>query len=284
MPEPTLFVVATPIGNLDDLSLRAKKVLEHVDIVAAEDTRRAKQLMSHIGIEKKELISYYDHVEASKAPQFIARIKENSLQMALISDAGTPCVSDPGFRLVAEAHQCGVRVVPIPGASALTSLVSASGLPSDRFQFVGFLPHKESALQGEVESWQGYSGSVIFYDSTRRLKKSLGFIKRFHGSAQIAIGREITKLHEEIHCLTIDDALLWCERHESLKGEVAVMVANLGAADAGETMDLSRLEDQLKAELDAGKRFKEILKQYKDCGLPRQDLYQLLITIKEKKS
>ena len=229
MTSPALYIVATPIGNLDDMTVRAQRVLESVDLIAAEDTRRAKQLLSHLGIGKKELISYYDHVEQEKAPKLVDRMLDEGISLALISDAGTPCISDPGYRLVAEAHRREVTVVPIPGASALGALVSASGLPSSRFTFVGFLPAKDGALESEIQSWNQAFGAIVFYESTRRLKKSLSVIQRFHPEAQIAVGREMTKLHEEITLFPIAEAIDWCQSHENMKGEAAVMVHNLAA-------------------------------------------------------
>lgn len=280
--EPCLYIVATPIGNLDDMTIRATKTLTDVDVIAAEDTRRAKQLLNHLGVPKKEVISYFDHVEQAKAPLLIERLEKEGISMALISDAGTPCVSDPGYRLVAEAHRVGIKVVPIPGASALTSLVSGSGLPSDRFLFVGFLPSKDAALKSEVESWTGSSASVIFYESTRRLKKALNVISRVHPDAQVAVGRELTKMHEELRLMPLEESLEWCENHETLRGEVALMLSGF----SGHAVDLSqqdmKLEEKLKAALASGKRFKEVLKEYKDCGLSRQELYQLLVSLKEK--
>lgn len=282
--EACLYVVATPIGNLDDMTLRASKILAEVSLIAAEDTRRAKQLLSHLNIDKKEIISYFDHVEQSKAPVLVQRMKDEGLQMALISDAGTPCVSDPGFRLVAEAHKEGVKVVPLPGASALTALVSASGLPSDRFTFIGFLPSKDGSLKDEIQSWLGEKGSIVFYESTRRLKKSLNTISRTHESVMVAVGRELTKLHEEVRMFPIADAISWCEGHETLKGEVAVMLSGFGEQSADQDLHGSSLEERIREDLAQGKRFKEVLKAYKDSGLSRQELYQLVVKLKEQKN
>ncbi len=281
MDRTAIYVVGTPIGNLDDLSLRAQKTLANVDLIAAEDTRRAKQLLNHIGIEKKEIISYFDHVELEKAPLIIERIISENICIALISDAGTPCISDPGYRLISAAYERGVKVIPVPGPSASVALVSCSGLPCDRFTFIGFLPHKDKALEDEIISWRGSRGAVVFYESTRRLKKSLAMIARQHGKAKVAIGREMTKLHEELLMLPIASALDWCDSHQSLKGEVAVMISSLASHASSEPLDDGELEQVLKEELQGGARFKELLKRYKDCGLSRADLYNLLVNIKE---
>lgn len=281
MDRTAIYVVATPIGNLDDLSLRAQKVLSNVDLIAAEDTRRAKQLLNHIGVSKKEITSYFDHVENTKAPLIIERIIAENLCLALISDAGTPCISDPGYRLIAAAHERGVKVIPIPGPSALAALVSCSGLPNDRFTFIGFLPHKDKALEDEIHSWLGNRGAIIFYESTRRLKKSLAMISRQHREAKVAIGREMTKLHEELLMMPIGDAIDWCDEHQNLKGEVAVMIASLSQPEEGASINNDDLEALLKEELQNGARFKDLLGRYKACGLARADLYNLLVKVKE---
>ena len=151
--DPVIFIVATPIGNLDDLTPRALATLRNVDIIAAEDTRNTRKLLTHFNIQGKELVSYHDHVEDTRSEQLVERLLRDGLSLALVSDAGTPCVADPGYRLVRHAKQNGIKVHPVPGASALTSLVSASGLPSDRVLFVGFLPVKESDIRREIQSW-----------------------------------------------------------------------------------------------------------------------------------
>lgn len=282
MENPTLFIVATPIGNLDDITIRAQKVLTTVPVIAAEDTRRARQLLNHIGIDKKELISYYDQVEQKRAPQLIRRLIDEGLDMALVSDAGTPCISDPGYRLVAEAHKQGINVVPIPGASALTSLVSASGLPSDRVLFIGFLPTKDSALRDEIESWSAHRSSVVFYESPRRFKKVASIIAQVYPQARLTVGRELTKMYEEIRLQTIQETILWVDHHESLKGELAVMVTGFEESKSLESGPTDELRDRIKQEMSNGKRFKDLLKEFKDCGLLRQELYQLLIEIREE--
>ncbi|NRA64662.1 MAG: 16S rRNA (cytidine(1402)-2'-O)-methyltransferase [Pseudobacteriovorax sp.] len=281
---PVVYVVATPIGNLDDMTLRAASILKSVDVVAAEDTRRAKQLLSHIGANKKEVISYFDHVEVEKAPQLIHKISSNNLSLALISDAGTPCVSDPGFRLIAAAHESGVRVIPVPGASALTALVSASGLPSSRFSFIGFLPPKDKAIKDEIGSWNSALISVVFYESTRRLKKTIGMIASLHPNCKICFGRELTKVYEEVVQLDIKDALDWSSHHENLKGEVAVMVSDLSDHREDSLSFSESLSDLIAQDIKDGKRTKEILKDRKDMGLGRPELYQLIVKLKSELS
>jgi len=282
-PESAIYVVATPIGNLDDLTLRAIKVLKNVDIIAAEDTRRARQLLQHIGRDKAEVISYFDHVEREKAPQLVDRLIQNSLSLALISDAGTPCISDPGYHLIREARKRGVTVHPVPGPSALTALVSASGLPSDRLLFVGFLPNKKMALEKEIASWRSLQASIVFYEAPRRLKVSLTVIHELYPNAEIVIGRELTKLHEEILLTDPEGALAWCSHHDFLKGEAVVMV-RVGdpPAETQETKDSKRdaLIQEAREQFRKDATLKDLLGLYRDRGLSRSELYQLLLEAK----
>ena len=282
-PESAIYIVATPIGNLDDLTLRAIKVLKNVDLIAAEDTRRARQLLQHIGRDKAEVVSYFDHVEREKAPQLVSRLIEQKLSMALISDAGTPCISDPGYHLVREAKKRGVTVHPVPGPSALTALVSASGLPSDRLLFIGFLPNKRMAMEKEIASWKTMNASIVFYEAPRRLKASLGYIQELYPNAEIAIGRELTKLHEEILLTDPKGAMAWCTDHDFLKGEAVVML-NVGTLPSETPEAKENLRESLIAE--ARDKFrkdatlKDLLGLYRDRGLSRSELYQLLLEAK----
>ena len=169
-------------------------------------------------------MSYYDQVERQKAPQLIERLIEQDLTLVLVSDAGTPCISDPGYHLVAEAHKRGVAVHPIPGPSAVTSLVSASGLPCNKFAFVGFLPTKKSALEREISSWAKTEMPVVYYETPRRLEKSFKIIESFYPEVTVCVGRELTKMHEEIKTMSIGEAISWSQSHGVLKGEAVVMV------------------------------------------------------------
>jgi 16S rRNA (cytidine1402-2'-O)-methyltransferase len=191
-----LYVVATPIGNLEDLSARALRVLREVDRIAAEDTRRTSNLLRHFGLETP-LTSYFDAVEARKAPALVAEILEGK-SLALVSDAGTPLVSDPGFRLVRAAVEAGIRVVPIPGASALTTLLAAAGLPCERFVFEGFLPAKPGKRRKRLESLREEPRTIVLYESVHHVIRTLAEIEEILGDRPAAVGRELTKLHEEI--------------------------------------------------------------------------------------
>jgi 16S rRNA (cytidine1402-2'-O)-methyltransferase len=274
-----VYVVATPIGNLDDLTPRARKTLESVDVIAAEDTRNTRKLLSHLGITAKHLISYQDHGEEERAAVILERLIADGTSLALVSDAGTPCVSDPGYRLVKKARELGVPVHPIPGVSALTTLVSASGLASDRFTFVGFLPSRAKALADEVRSWADLGGAVVFFEAARRLSQSLPVIAAAYPNARIAIGRELTKLFEEIVTVGIQEALVWTEAHATLKGEVTAMLS-IPRLAVEAAVDTDALAERARQAFARGATLKDLLLQFKDEGLKRAELYQLLLSAK----
>lgn len=283
MNKPAIFIVATPIGNLDDMTPRAIATLREADLIAAEDTRRTRQLLTHFGISGKTLVCYQDHDESRRASALLDRVESDGLRVALVSDAGTPCVADPGYRIVAGARERGIAVHPIPGASAVATLVSASGLPSDRFLFVGFLPTKKSELAEELDSWARARASVVFFEPTRRMAQTLEAIGERFPRATVAIGRELTKLHEEIVVLRVSAAIEWASQHDSLRGEATIMV-DLGLDDEDQS-DMPSL-DQLRAEairaFAAGASLRELLTRFKDSGHSRGALYQMLLDAKEE--
>ena len=274
-----LFIVATPIGNLDDLTPRARKTLENVDAIAAEDTRTARKLLSYLGIGKKRLYAYHDHGEEAEAERLIGLVEAEGLSLAIITDAGTPCVSDPGYRIVRLARARGLTVHPIPGASALTTLVSASGLASHRFTFIGFLPTKAAALTAEIASWARPATeaqpSIVFFEATRRLAATVRAIAAVYPGARIAIGRELTKLFEEIATLTIEEALVWVDGHATMRGEATCMVElPPAAAVAADELDLRQ---KARDGFARGASLRDLLNELKDAGLARPELYRLLL-------
>ena len=285
MTGPAIFVVATPIGNLDDMTLRAIAVLKDCDLVAAEDTRRTMKLFAHFGIHRKELVSYQDHGEEARAKSLLSRVERDGLKLALVTDAGTPCIADPGYRLVSLARERGIPVHPVPGASALTALVSVAGLPSDRFLFVGFLPVKDKARRDEMANWAGLSASIVFYEAPRRLKKTLELLGELYVGARLAIGRELTKLHEEIVSTDVVGALAWAEAHESMKGEAVIMVDLRPASASGALDEATNAEASLRTEaarlFAQGATLKDALTRFRDRGVPRPRLYQLLLEVKK---
>lgn len=274
-----IYVVATPIGHLDDFSPRARHVLEEADVIAAEDTRHSRQLLSHFGIHGKELVSYYDEVEQKRSVQLIDRLSASELTLALISDAGTPCISDPGYRLIKLAHEAGIPVHPIPGASSLSSLVSVSGLPTDRLLFVGFLPSKEKACTDEIVSWVAGARSIVFYVAMRRLEKVLRWIQGVYPDAIVCIGRELTKVHEEVFTLPISQTIERIAAKSILKGEATVMVY---LSETAKQLDRTSLEEMISKDLQNGATFKDLWKAYSAFGIARSDLYQMMLAIKQK--
>ena len=190
-----LYIVPTPIGNLEDITLRALRILKEAEWIAAEDTRHTQHLLAHFGI-KTALTSYHDHNERDKARLLVERLRSGA-SIALVSDAGTPAISDPGYRIVVDAIQAGIEVVPLPGASALTTALSASGLPTDRFLFEGFLPAKAQERKAKLQTLRGEAATLVFYEAPHRLLDSLAEMLKIFGDREIAVARELTKIHQE---------------------------------------------------------------------------------------
>ncbi len=233
----SLFIVATPIGNLGDMTPRAIETLQEVDLIAAEDTRHTSKLLHHFGINTPTQ-AYHEHNERELAPRLVARM-QNGESIALVSDAGTPLVSDPGYHLVREARAAGVAVVPVPGASAMIAALSASGLPSDRFVFEGFLPSKPAARRQRLEELSDESRTLIFYESTHRIDGSLADMATVFGEdRQVVIARELTKRFETIYGDTLANVMRWMEDDsDQRKGEFVVMVHGVEKASADEGID-----------------------------------------------
>jgi len=216
-----LYIVATPIGNLEDLTLRALRILGEVDWIACEDTRQTRKLLNRYQL-KKNLISYYQPKERQKIPKIIKLLKEG-LDIALVSDAGTPGLSDPGFPLIKEAIEEKISIVPIPGASALTAALSASGLSTHRFLFIGFPPPKKEATRKLLSSLKEEKGTLVFYLPLRRLSSLLSLIAEAMGQRTVVIAREMTKMYEEFLRGTPGELLVSLEKRK-LKGESTILV------------------------------------------------------------
>ncbi len=191
----TLYLVATPIGNLEDITLRALRTLRECDVVAAEDTRRTGQLLRHFGISKP-LLSYFQFNEARRSEEIIDRLKRGE-KIALVTDAGSPGISDPGERVVAAAIRASLRVEAVPGACALVAALTASGLPTDEFHFVGFLPHKSGQRRNRLEALRATAGTLVFYESPFRIEKLLGELSELFSEREVVLARELTKKFEE---------------------------------------------------------------------------------------
>ncbi len=219
--EGVLYIVSTPIGNLGDITERAKGVLSSVDFIIAEDTRRTIILLKSIGI-KKEMISFYQPKEMERIPVIIKRLKDGE-RAALVSDAGTPLLSDPGFLLIREAISCGIKIVPVPGASAVLAALVASGLPPCPFSFWGYLPKGNERISF-LESLKDREETLVFFDSPKRIKGSLKDILNIMGNRICCVAREITKVHEEFLRGRISDVLGLLEKREVVKGEITLVV------------------------------------------------------------
>lgn len=221
--EPGLYIVPTPIGNLEDITLRALRILGSADIIACEDTRMTGQLLKLLDLPKKHFISYHEHNDKARVPQLISAIRDEGRSVALVSDAGMPCISDPGYRLVSAAMEIAVRVIPLPGASALTSALVASGLPTDSFTFLGFPPQKKKRV-AFIEKALSYPHTVVLYESPYRIEKLIKEIAAIADpERKICIAREISKAFEEITTGTIDEISAKIPEM-TLKGEVVVVI------------------------------------------------------------
>jgi 16S rRNA (cytidine1402-2'-O)-methyltransferase len=272
----TLYIVATPIGNLEDITLRALRVLKEVDLIAAEDTRHTKKLLAHYGIATR-LTSYYDQIEGAKASLLVKQLSEGK-SIALVSDAGTPTLSDPGFRLVREAVRAGVSVVPVPGPSALLAVLSASGLATDRFVFEGFLPGKARERRERLQRLREEERSLVFYEAPHRIRRTLGDMLELFGDREAVLAREVTKVYEEFVRGRLSEVIQAIDRKEP-RGEITLVVG--GAA--GEKIPL---DDRIKAEieelLEKGLRVKEIAEVLGEkFSYPKKDIYKMVLE-KEK--
>jgi 16S rRNA (cytidine1402-2'-O)-methyltransferase len=218
----TLYLVATPIGNLEDITLRALRTLRECDVVAAEDTRRTGQLLKHFEISKP-LLSYFQFNEARRSEEIIGRLGRGE-KIALVTDAGTPGISDPGERVVKAALAAGFRVEAVPGACALVAALTASGLPTDEFHFIGFLPHKSGQRRKQLEALRTFAGTLVLYESPYRIEKLLSELLEVFPGRQVVLGRELTKKFEEFLRGTPVE-LIEITKKRSLKGEFVVLVA-----------------------------------------------------------
>lgn len=240
-----LYIVATPIGNLDDISLRAVAVLKAVQWVAAEDTRHSGKLLSHLGISAR-FLSLHDHNEKQRAQSLVEKIQAGD-SVALISDAGTPLISDPGYTLVKLCRDAGVRVVPVPGACALVAALSASGLPTDKFHFIGFLPAKSGQRQQVLRDIPAGVGTLICYEAARRVQETLQDVIAVYGpQRQLMLAKELTKTFEYFAGGCADDILQWLQADpQRCQGEMVLMIAPPSEKPADEISDAAKRTLQL---------------------------------------
>lgn len=274
----TLYVVATPIGNLEDMTFRALRVLKGVDLVAAEDTRHSRKLFNHYGIGTP-LTSYYRHNEAMKGEQIIAELRQGK-RVALISDAGTPAISDPGFHLVKRCRDEGIRVEAVPGPSAVIAALSISGLETDRFAFEGFLPSKMSARRELLSTLKGETRTVVFYEAPHRLEVTLrDLVDVLGGAREVAVARELTKVHEELFRGTAQEASIYFGK-DRIRGEIVLMVAPVSGERTEETVAdaLKRWRDG--TDLPMRVIVKEVAKEF---GLSGSEVYRESLKLKNQR-
>jgi 16S rRNA (cytidine1402-2'-O)-methyltransferase len=274
-----LYIVATPIGNLEDLTLRALRILKECDLIACEDTRQTRKLLEHFGIATAA-VSYHEHNEAARAAELAGRMEEGA-NIALVSDAGTPLVSDPGYRLVRAAIDAGISVIPIPGPSAALAALSAAGLPSDAFRFCGFLPPKSSQRRRVFEETKAETATLIFYETPHRILDALEDIAAVMPARPVAIARELTKIHEEFLRGTASEIREILAARPSVKGEFTLLIGKApdkkaGNADvAGENE--SSLQDAVKAAEKEGLSHMDAIKRVaKERGLGKRDVYRMV--------
>ena len=283
----TLYIISTPIGNLEDITQRALRILREVQVIACEDTRHTRKLLNHFGIDT-QTISYHEHNETERAAELCQTLSAGK-DVALVSDAGTPLVSDPGFRIVNAAIEKGINVVPIPGAAAFVAALSASGLASDQFLFAGFLPARSAQRKAKLEELSALNATLIFYEAPHRIAAALRDARAVLGNRRAVVGRELTKLHEEFARGTLDELSETFADPLKARGEMVLMIAGAGSAeerereihDSPEINFIERVSQLQREGLDEKAAFK---KAARELGLKRDEAYRLLVAQKNRRS
>ena len=284
----TLYIVATPIGNLEDITQRALRVLGEVDVVACEDTRRTRVLLNHFGIKTKT-ISYHEHNERERAEQ-ICKLLVSGKNVALVSDAGTPLINDPGFRLTNAAIELSLPVIPIPGPTAFVNALVASGLPSEQFFFAGFLPARANARRARLEELIAIPATLVFYEAPHRIAATLGDALDVFGNRPAAVARELTKIHEEIARGSLRELIQrFSTGSLAARGEMVLVISGAAVDEAsttGETEPASRRLIERVSEFEReGMEAKAALKKAaRELGLKRAEAYRLLVAQKNRRN
>jgi 16S rRNA (cytidine1402-2'-O)-methyltransferase len=278
----TLYLVATPIGNLEDISARALRLLGEVDLIACEDTRHTRILLNHYGITTRTL-SYHEHNERERATE-LAQLLEEGQSIAVVSDAGTPGINDPGFRLVNEAVRRGVRVVPVPGAVALIAALVSSGLPTDQFYFGGFLPARTTTRRARLAEVRSLSSTLIFYEAPHRLAQALADAREILGERQAAVARELTKLHEEIARGPLSELAQRFSSETATRGEIVLLIDRaVIEGEATETNLSAGIAARVAALEGEGLDTRAALKRVaREMGLSRSEAYRRLLAEKNR--
>ena len=272
----TLYVVSTPIGNLEDITHRAVRILAEVDLVACEDTRHTRKLLHHYGIKTKT-ISYHEHNERERAAELLAHLHEG-LDVAIVSDAGTPGINDPGFRVVRLAIENGVRVVPVPGPSALITALVSSGLPTDEFFFAGFLPAKTNARRSKLAEFRSLPATLIFYEAPHRIAATLKDAHEIFGEREAVVARELTKLHEEIARGRLSELAGRFASGASARGEIVLIIDRTLIESETKEDSVSSVATMVATLESEGLDHRAALKKAaRELGIPRAEAYRRLV-------
>lgn len=273
-----LYLVSTPIGNLEDITLRALNVLKSVDLIACEDTRHTRRLLDHFGI-RKPTVSYHEHNEQARTEELVQRLLSGS-SVAIVSDAGTPGISDPAYRIVLAAIEHGIVVTPIPGAVAAIAGLIASGLPTDSFLFAGFLPPKKTARRSRLEELKAERATLIFYEAPHRVRETLADALEVLGDRQASLARELTKLHEQFLRGTLSEIAAHFDDTQP-RGEMTLVIAG-NEKDNSLPVETSSISEQVERLMLGGLIRNDAIKQAaKSRGLSKRDAYQLMLNEKE---
>lgn len=270
-----LYLVATPIGNLEDITVRALRVLKEADLIACEDTRQTRKLLQHYGI-RKDTVSYHEHSELTRAPELVIQLEQGA-KVALVSDSGMPVVSDPGYRLVTLCLRHHIPVVPIPGPSAFVAALAASGLPTEEFTFVGFLPPRAGARRKKLEGLKEETRALVFYEAPHRIADMLSDAAEILGARQAVLAREVTKIHEEFlrgPLPELRDAAI----KRTPRGEITLVVGRPAEAQRASVPDISLKQRVEQLERESGMDRKAALKQAaRERGLGKREAYKQLL-------
>jgi 16S rRNA (cytidine1402-2'-O)-methyltransferase len=277
-PGPALYLVGTPIGNLEDITLRAVRVLKEVDVIACEDTRQTQKLLNHYGIATRT-ISYHEHNEMTRAAELVKEMQEGA-SVALVTDAGMPGISDPGFRLISLAIRHHVPVVPIPGASAFLAALVASGLPTDSFRFSGFLPAKRGERRAALEAIRTSPRTQVFYEAPHRVVDTLADVVEVLGNARhVVVAREVTKLHEEFLRGKVGEVLEVLKSRDGVKGEITLLIGKAEESDGHlsveSTLSVRQRVDQIMTEENVDEKA-ALKKVAKERGISKSEAYREL--------
>lgn len=275
-----LYIVATPIGNLGDISARALEILEAADIIACEDTRVTKKLFTllNLGTSGKKFITYQDHNEESEAQNIIDMIQNDSKSIALVSDAGSPLISDPGYKLIKRCREQNVYITTLPGSCAVICALQLSGLPTNRFMFAGFIPNKEKARADLFNELKNIDTTLVFYETAQRIVKSLTAAKNIFGNREMAVAREISKMYEECLNGTAEELIALFANKEP-RGEMVLMVAPPREKDNSD-LDVEGIIKSKLAEMPLKSAVKEIVAEF---GLNKNEVYELALKLKDEK-